>query len=105
MISRPTWLNVTGIWFEADNLTAIIEWEANSDCLNFTISLLTSPIIIIDTSLDYNITTRSTSHTFIIFYNTNYTVTVAVALIVVGTIVIKSVKHLTSVPKTYTTTH
>jgi hypothetical protein len=69
------WLNVIGKWFEEDNLTVIVEWEGNSDCLDFNISL-TSPT---DTSSDYNITTKNRSHTFNIFYNTNYTVTVTVA--------------------------
>ena len=59
--------------FETDSLAVTIEWESDSGCSDFTISLVHSN----DPSLKYNITTKSTYHTFYIFYNTNYTVTVS----------------------------
>ena len=67
------WLNITGEEFEAENLTIIIEWESNSDCFNFTLSLTPSPN---NSSSDYSITTDNKSHIFNILYNINYTVTV-----------------------------
>ena len=64
---------MTGGVFEADNLAAIVEWEGNSGCLNFIVSLTWSN----GTTSDYNnISTIDTSYTFNILYNTNYTVTV-----------------------------
>ena len=57
---------------EAENLTVIIEWESNSGCLNYTV-FLTS----LNSSSNNIITTKNSRHTFNIFYNTNYTVTVS----------------------------
>lgn len=72
--SEILWLNVTGGTFNADNLTAIIEWgiKLNDGCLKFIVSLIPSN----DTSSGYNITTYTTSYAFIVLYNTNYTVKV-----------------------------
>ena len=69
------WLNITGGIFEAEHLTAIIEWESNSGCSDFTVSLIS----LNDTSINYNTTstTKNTNHTFNILYNTNYTVSVS----------------------------
>ena len=58
--------------FEEDNLTVILEWESNSDCLDFTVSLTSST----DASADQNITTKIKRHIFSVLYNTNYTVTI-----------------------------
>ena len=71
-------LNITGGTFKAEHLTVIIEWEGNSDCLDFTVSLTPSSN---GSSLDYSITTnlKNKSHTLNILYNTNYTVTVTIS--------------------------